>query len=290
MYIVLGGTGHVGSSVAATLLQQGEKVTVITHDNKKIKDWEKRGAKTAIVDVLDINSLREVFKTGTRLFLLNPPAKPSTDTVAEEKKTLFAILDALEDSGIKKVIAESTYGAQSDESIGDLFVLFEMEERLKKMDLSATIIRAAYYMSNWDTALETAQKEGVIHTLYPADFKLPMVAPKDIGEIAAKLLSEPIEKSGLHYVEGPEEYSSADVAEAFANALGKPVKTIETPKDQWLDALRQIGFSEKAAKSMAAMTEITLEQKYEKPQSPMRGATTINKYIENLVLKQNKQL
>ena len=262
---------------------------VITHDDEKVKNWENRGAKNAVADVVDSDKLREVFDTGTRLFLLNPPAKPSTDTVAEEHKTLTAILKALENSGIKKVVAESTYGAQSGEGVGDLGVLFEMEERLKKMNLSATIIRAAYYMSNWDTALETAKKEGKIYTLYPADFKLPMVAPQDIGEIAAKLLSEPLEKTGLHYVEGPETYSSNDVAEAFGKALDKTVKAVETPKDNRLDALKQIGFSEKAAKSMSAMTEVTLEQKYEQPQSPMRGATTINQYVENLVSKENEK-
>lgn len=288
MHIILGGTGHVGSSVATTLLEKGEKVTVITHDEKKVAEWEKRGAKTAVLDVLDSDKLREVFRTGTRLFLLNPPALPSTDTVAEEQKTLSSILEALEESGIEKVVAESTYGAQPGEEVGDLGVLFEMEERLKKMNWSATIIRAAYYMSNWDASLETAQKEGIIHTLYPADFKLPMVAPKDIGENAAELMRESVEKTGTYYVEGLETYSSDDVATAFSKALKKPVKAVETPKDKWLSALHQIGFSEKAAHSMAAMTEVTLEQKYEKPESPIRGKTTLNEYIEDLAARKSE--
>jgi uncharacterized protein YbjT (DUF2867 family) len=74
MLIVLGGTGHAGSSVAVDLLEQGEQVTVITRDNKKTKEWERRGAKNAVVDVLDSKKLKEIFRTGTRLFLLNPPA------------------------------------------------------------------------------------------------------------------------------------------------------------------------------------------------------------------------
>ena len=93
---------------------------------------EKSAAKTAVVDVLESDKLREVFKTVTRLFLLNPPAKSATDTATEEQKTLSPILKALENSGIKKVVAESTYGAQPGEAVGDLGVLFEMEERLKK--------------------------------------------------------------------------------------------------------------------------------------------------------------
>lgn len=132
MYIVLGGTGHVGSSVAEALLENGKEVTVITHDRNKVDAWEKGGAKVAFTDVNDTDHLKEVFKTGKRLFLLNPPADPATDTVAVEQQTLSSILKALENSGIEKVVGESTYGAQSGEGVGDLGVLYDMEAQLKK--------------------------------------------------------------------------------------------------------------------------------------------------------------
>lgn len=284
MYIILGGTGHVGSSVAANLLERGEDVAIITRDSKKTDEWEKRGAKVVVVDVLDTDELRKVFKTGKRLFLLNPPAAPSTDTVTEEQKTLASILDALRDSGIEKVVGESTYGAQPGAGAGDLNVLYKMEQGLEKLKLPHSIIRAAYYMSNWDASLESAKNEGVVHTLYPVDFKLPMVAPNDIGKIAAGLLTEPIEQTGIiHYIEGPKMYSSADVAEAFSTALDKPVKAVETPKEEWIPALKKLGFSDQAARSMAAMTDVTLEEDYEKSASPMRGETTLMQYIDVLV-------
>lgn len=287
MYIVLGGTGRVGSAVAANLLERGEGVTIITRDSEKRDEWEKRGARVAVVDVLDTDELRKVFKTGKRLFLLNPPADPATDTVTEEKKTLSSILSALENSGVEKVGGESTYGAQPGEGEGDLNALYEMEKGLEKLSLPHGIIRAAYYMSNWDAALETAKTEGAVHTFYPVGFKLPMVAPADIGKIAAQLLIEPIEKTGVHYVEGPEMYSSSDVAEAFGVALDKAVKAVETPKEKWIPALKEMGFSDKAARSMAAMTKVTLEN-LETAESPMRGATTLQKYIENLAAEENK--
>ena len=59
MYIVLGGTGHVGAAVATNLLERGEDITVITHDAKKTNEWEKRGAKVAVVDVLKTAELNQ---------------------------------------------------------------------------------------------------------------------------------------------------------------------------------------------------------------------------------------
>jgi hypothetical protein len=44
------------------------------------------------------------------LFMLNPPADPSTDTQAHERQTVANMLRALQGSGIKKVVAQSTRG------------------------------------------------------------------------------------------------------------------------------------------------------------------------------------
>ena len=137
-------------------------------------------------------------------------------------------------------------------------------------------------MSNWDMQLETAKKDGKVHTLYPIGFKIPMADPHDIGEFAARLMMEPVGKTGLHYVEGPQAYSSADVAEALSEVLKTPVEAVETPERQWIPTLRKMGFSEKAAKSMANMTNLTLEQKFEKPDEPYRGRTTLKEYVEKL--------
>jgi uncharacterized protein YbjT (DUF2867 family) len=281
MNIILGATGHIGSALAKNLLRHGEPVTVITRNERKALEWRQTGAKVAIADVLDTEKLKQIFNQGKKLFLLNPPAPPHTDTVTEEKRTLYSILRALRNSRIEKIVAESTYGAQPGEGIGDLGVLFEMEQALSTMNIPHTIIRAAYYMSNWDRAMMTAKKEHKIHTLYPTEFKLPMVAPKDIARVAARLMMRPVEQNGLYYVEGPELYSAADVAAACTMALQQNIKAIETPREEWQKSLASAGFSPQAAASMAAMTDITLKDEFDR-QTPIKGATTIEEYITAL--------
>ena len=283
MHIILGASGHVGSALARALLTQNEPITVVLHDDHKAAEWQRQGAHVAVADVHDTAALHQIFRKGQRLFLLNPPADPATDTATEERRTLASILAAIKDSGLEKIVAESTYGAQPGVRFGDLGVLYEMEQALAAQAIPATIIRAAYYMSNWDTSLKTAQEEGKVHTLYPVDFKLPMVAPHDIGQLAARLLREPAKSTGLHYIEGPAHYSAAEVAAAFAEALYKPVVAEETPRDQWLQALQKMGFSKKAAESFANMTAVTLEKQDTNPKAPQRGATTLRGYVQQLV-------
>lgn len=283
MHIILGASGHIGSALAKLLLAKHEPVTVVLRDPRKAPEWQQRGAQTALADVHDTEALRRIFRQGQRLFLLNPPADPATDAAAAERRSVQSILAALTDSGLEKIVAESTYGAQPGDQLGDLGVLYEMEQGLAAQPIPVSIIRGAYYLSNWDAAQETARQEGNVHTFYPIDFKLPMVAPADIARLAARLLTEPIEKTGLHYIEGPEYYSAADVAAAFAQALHQPVTAVETPRDQWLPAMQKMGLSEKTAQSFANMTAATLAARQPIAKSPEHGSTTLTAYIQALV-------
>lgn len=283
MHIILGGTGNVGSAVAQALRIRHEPIVVVTHDSSKAMALRQDGVDVAIADVHDVDALRDVFRRGRRLFLLNPPAAPSSDTVVEERRSLAAILSAIDGAGLEKIVAESTYGARPGERLGDLGVLYEMEQALTAQSVPTTIIRAAYYMSNWSASLQAAREQGVIQTLYPKDFKLPMVAPSDIGELAARLMTEPIEQTGLHFIEGPDRYSSQDVAVAFAAALSRPVDVKSVPRDQWLATFKGIGFSDEAAESFANMTAATLDGTFPALNSIEQGATSLHDYFSQLV-------
>lgn len=283
MFIIVGGTGHVGSVTARALLAQGQAVTVITRTASKAESWRERGAKVAVVDVRDVDSLRAVFRQGRRAFLLNPNAAPSSDTDQEERATVQCLLAALENSGLEKVVAQSTYGVRPGERCGDLTVLHELEQGLKSQAIPAAIMRSAYMMSNWDAFLEAARETGALPSMLPADLRLPMVAPEDLGRTAAQLLQAPVGDTDVHHVEGPEWYAPNDVAAAFARALNRPVKVQVTPRERLEEAFRSLGFSEPAARSYASMTRVTIDEVYEPATPPIRGTVTLDDYISTLV-------
>jgi uncharacterized protein YbjT (DUF2867 family) len=282
MYIVVGGTGRVGSAVAKALLAESEPVTIVTRNAEKADAWRQRGAEVALADVHDVTSMRTVFRRGKRAFLLNPNADISSDTDREERETVRCLLEAIEGSGLEKVVAQSTMGAQPGEQCGDLNVLYELEAGLRNQPIPASVIRAAYYYSNWDTMLGQVRKDGVLSTMLPADLGLPMVAPEDLGRVAARLLQEPIEQIGIYPVEGPERYSPNDVAAAFAAALGRTVQVDVIPREAWEDAYRRLGFSDAAAHSYARMTALTADGP-EYPEDAIRGSISLQTYIDRLV-------
>ncbi|WP_221391492.1 hypothetical protein [Dyadobacter sp. NIV53] len=101
-----------------------------------------------------------------------------------------------------------------------------------------------------------------------------MVAPSDIGRLAAQLLTVPLENTGLHNI---------DVARAFSTALNKTVKAVKVPSENWKQTLTGMGFSDKAAVAMANMTAITLNEKYEISCVLHKGKTSLEAYISEQV-------
>lgn len=285
MFVVMGATGNVGSATANALLDHGEAVVALVHDGDKAGALGAKGAEIVVVDVLDVDKLRDAFRLGRRAFLLNPPARIDADTDVEERRTVAAILKALDGSELEKVVAESTMGAQQGERLGDLNVLWEFEQGIARSGIPASIIRAAYYMSNFAGQVDAIRKTGEFGGMFPVDFMLPMAAPEDLGRTAARLLMEPVGKTGLHNVEGPARYAASDVARAFADALGRPVKVVATPRESWVETFTTLGFSPAAADSYARMTGATLDQPLVNTADTEKGDITLEAYVRALVGK-----
>lgn len=227
----------------------------------------------------DTGLLRSILQKGRRAFLLNPPADTGRDTNAEELKTVRSIAAALQDSGLEKLVVASTYGALDGDGIGDLSVLYEFERLVKASGIPAAINRGAYYFTNLDMLLQPAKETGRLPTPFPADMKIPMVSPRDLGQAAAARLESPVDDVGIDYVEGPERYSFADVAKTLSSRLGLPV-TVETiPREKFEEYYLGLGFSWAAARCYAKMTEVTIDTGFEMPERRHWGRMTLDQHL-----------
>jgi uncharacterized protein YbjT (DUF2867 family) len=279
MFIVMGATGHVGGAVTRALRAHGQTVLALAHDDDKAAILRNQGIETAIIDVQDSDALRRAFRQGRRAFLLNPPAPPTTDTDRQECKTAAAIIAALDGSSLEKVVLESTYGAQPGEAIGDLSVLYGLEQALAAQAIPFAVLRAAYYMTNWDQLLPQA-RQGQLPTMFAPTLRLPMVAPADLGTAAARLLMS--DDTGIHHVEGPQRYTTQDVSDAFAKAIGHPVQLQFIPRQDWERSFRKMGFSAEAARAYTRMTQATVDGDFIPVVQAERGEVTLERYIAAL--------
>ncbi len=285
MNLITGGTGQVGSALANALLEKGQPVTIISRSSKAAGKWQALGAQWAVADVYDTPALHEIFKTAQSVFLLNPPADPMTNTSVQERKTASSLVEALRGTDVKKVVVASTLGAQPGENMGDLSVLYELEQAVATLPCHYSIIRSAYYLSNWAASLATARESGVVFSFFPAEMKLPMVAPQDIGELAASLMMEN-NAPRLTAIQTPQMYSATDVASVFAQVLQKPVTVNAIPREALVETFQLLGFSLPAAVSYARMTERTIDHP-DIPSDYVMGKTSLEEYIRALVTKED---
>lgn len=285
MYIVTGATGHIGSVVVKGLLDAGQPVTGLTSDPAHLQQIKDKGAEAVVADVSDTSKLATVFAKGSRLYLLNPPGAIDGDPSEQENAQVESIINATGKSSFEKVVAASTYGAQNGKRLGDLDVLFHMEEKLKETVRDCCIIRGAYYYSNWDMAVATAKSDGKVYSLYPPAFRLPMVAPADLGEVAVEsLIAAPAGHELLH-VEGPMRYSANDIARTLGDLFHKRVQAVSIRQGDWQSFLVKAGFSPKAAESMVNMTRLTLEGAFPDPDEVRKGSVTPEMYFRKLLKK-----
>ena len=225
----------------------------------------------------------EILKQASGVYILNPPANPVHDVDVEERRTIAAITRALENTNLEKVIVQSTYGAQKGDHIGDLGSLYLLEEKVKESYPEAMIVRAGFYMSNWDFALNEIIEKGCLTTIYPSHSIIPMVAPRDIADYLTGLVESG--KAGIHYIEGPERYTVQDVASAFETALGKRVKLEVVNRENIENYYLSLSFSKSSAMSFAAMALKTISGDWPPLNKIERGKITLQQYIKKLCLK-----
>ncbi|MGL4884484.1 MAG: NmrA family transcriptional regulator, partial [Waterburya sp.] len=68
-----------------------------------------------------------------------------------------------------------------------------------------------------------------------------------------------------------------------AKALQKPVKVVETPRNQWINTMQNMGFSNEAAESFSNMTTITIEGELPTFDLVTQGVISLDSYIAQLV-------
>ncbi len=227
--------------------------------------------------------LHKVLKQASIVYILNPPANPVHDVDLEERRTIAAIMRALENTNREKVIVQSTYGAQEGNHIGDSGSLYLLEEKVKQIYPEALIVRAGFYMSNWDFALNEIIEKGCLTTIYPSHSIIPVVAPRNIADYLTRLLKSG--KAGIYHVEGPERYTVQDVASAFEAALGKPVEFEGVNREDIEKYYLSLSFSKSSAMSFAAMALKTISGDWPPLNKTMRGKITLQQYIEKTLSK-----
>src|SRR5690348_10908346 len=88
MFVITGATGHTGSVVAQTLLDQGKPVRVVVRDAARGAAWKAKGAEVAVASVDDIEALTRAFRGAEGAYLMVPPEYGSPDLLGRYRQVV----------------------------------------------------------------------------------------------------------------------------------------------------------------------------------------------------------
>jgi len=241
MFAITGISGNVGGEVARTLLAANRAVRAVVRGAGKADAWRARGCEVAVADIGDSSALAAAFERVEGVFVLVPPNFDPAPGFPEAQATAATLRSALERSRPKRVVYLSTIGAQAAQS--NLLTQHTIIERvLGELSMPITFLRPGWFMENasWDVA--PAREHGVIPSfLQPLDKPVPMVSTADIGRVAAELLQEAWKGRKVVELEGTHRVTPNEIAAAFADLLGRPVRMEAVPREAWESLFKSQG-------------------------------------------------
>lgn len=256
MIAVMGATGNTGRILSERLLERGSEVRALGRSAERLSGLVARGAEAAVGEVADAGYLADAFGGADAVYTLIPPNVQAEDYSAFQDRVGEAIIAAIEQSGVGRVVFLSSVGADLPAGTGPIAGLHRQERRLRSLDgVDVLALRPGFFFENHFETLGLIKHQGINGGAVAPDTSLPMIATGDIAEVAAEALVEP-DFSGFTVREllGPRDLTMAEATRIIGEAIGKPeLPYVQFTYEDFEASLTQMGLSASVAALYAEM-------------------------------------
>lgn len=218
--LVTGATGTIGSLIIDGLAEAGAGAEVKALVRQPGKRQFPVGVTEVTADLTDIASMRTALSSVRTLFLINA-------VTPDEVTQALVALNLAREAGIERIVYLSVIHADKFTHVPHFTGKHTAERMIESHDISATILRPAYFMQNDLMVQQTIQN----YSVYPMPIGsagVSMIDTRDIADIAvAELLRRDRAPTALERVTldltGPQSLTGASVAQIWGSALGREV-------------------------------------------------------------------
>lgn len=228
--MVTGALGNVGGYVAKYAIANGQSVVCADINVEALKEKFGDSADSVLFDFTDKNTFATALKDVDRVFIMRPPhlGKP---------EDLKPFIEALKTKGhIKLVSFLSLIGIENN----PIPPHYKIEKAIEKAGLPFCHIRPSFFMQNI-SGIHAFEIKHFNRIVVPVKKALTsFIDAEDIGEVIAKVLSEPEKHKNKSYsITGSEAISYYGVEKILSEELGrKIIYTNPKPsfaKKYWVD-------------------------------------------------------
>lgn len=291
--IVTGTLGNIGKPLTQALIQKEHQVTGINHITEKQRAIEALGATAAIGSIEDVNFLAAAFVGADVVYTMVPPnyfAEPDIREYYRKIGNNYA--QAIKQSGVKRVINLSSYGAHLNKGTGNILGAHYVENSLNELsDVDITHIRPTYFYYNLLNLIPVIKSTGAIYANYGGDKKLELVSPLDIASaIADEIEFTPVHRK-IRYVSS-DELTGNEIARVLGEAIGKPdLKWIVISDEEALKGYVKNGLPQLLSKNLVEMFssvqsgKLAEDYKLNKPAEP--GKVKFTSFVKDFIVAYN---
>lgn len=252
--VVTGSLGHISRPLTADLVKKGHIVTVISSQPDRQPAIEALGATAAIGSLDDVDFLTATFTPANAVYVMVPPNFAEPDQLAYYQKLGHSYAQAIRQSGVKRVVHLSSYGAHLDKGTGFILGSHHVEQLLNELSgVAITHLRPGYFYYNLFNFVGMIRGQGFISANYGGDDRMVLVHPDDIAVAAAEELITPATGQPVRYV-ASDDCTASEIARLLGAAIGKPDLTWKIlTNEQMQRGMEQHGMPPQLAASFVDM-------------------------------------
>lgn len=283
--IITGSLGNISKPLTIKLVQKGHQVTVISSKPEKQKDIEELGAKASIGSLNDVEFLKATFNEADAVYCMIPPNFGEIDQIAYHKRIGNNYAIAIKNSGIKRVVHLSSYGAHLDKGTGFILGSHNVEGILNELqNVALTHLRPGYFYYNLLSFIPMIKQANIMGSNYGGEDKIIMVHPTDIAAAAAEELEILDTDTKVRYVVS-DDLTASDAAKVLGLAIDKPdLKWLTFTNEQVADTMKQRGMPAHLITNFIDLGASThsevLREDYDKQKQKIMGKINIKEFAK----------
>jgi len=247
--LLTGANGKSSTATIAALKGTGHKVIGLVRDAAKGKDL---GIDLRVGDLERPRTLEGVFNGVDAAWLVGPP---SPQAPYHASNALWAAKQA----GVKHVVRMSAVGAAHDAPTVNSRLHALSDAEVAASGIPFTILKPHFFLQNLLFSAGTIAQEGAMYWAF-GEAKFPAIDVDDIGAVAARILADPRPHAGKTYtLTGGTAVSMHQVAAAFGEAIGKPVKYVPVSVATIVEGLARMGVAQNVICDLPRANQLPIE-------------------------------
>jgi len=249
-----GSLGNISKPLAEQLISAGHDVTIISSKADKAVEIEALGSKAAIGLVSDAAFLTKVFTGADVVYTMVPPNFGAADYRKYVGDTARNYAEAIQKSGVTRVVNLSSIGADIDGGTGQISGNHDGELILNALEnVAIKHLRAGFFYVNFYANIDMIKNLGFLGSNYDSNTRLIMVHPADISAAVAEEIEHPFTGKSVRYIVS-DERTAGEAAAILGAAIGKPdLKWVEFTDEQAYNGMRQAGLPEEVSNKFVEM-------------------------------------